>query len=73
MSKAPPSNVPSEGSVELQLLAIQRELSFFKSYYVEMNKKLGEINSQLGRLENIELFIKVSALFDEYLSNRWDE
>lgn len=73
MNEDPPSNVPNQGPIELQLLAIQKELSFFKSYYVEMNKKLNELHSLMGDIEHFALFTKVVKLFDEYLSNKFEE
>jgi len=73
MKEEPPKDVPREGPIELQLLAIQRELSFFKAYYVEMNKKLSEIHETVGRIEHMELFIKITKAIDDHLSNRWEE
>lgn len=71
MIENPPSNVPNQGPIELQLLAIQRELSFFKSYYVEMNEKINKIHSQIGQIEHMELFTKIVKIIDEYLESRW--
>jgi hypothetical protein len=66
----PPSNVPNQGPIELQLLAIQRELSFFKSYYVEMNKKLEKIHETVGHIEHMDLFVKITKIIDEYINDK---
>lgn len=72
MSDTPPSNVPNQGPIELQLLAIQHELAFFKSYYIEMNKKLEKIHEHVGRIEHMELFVKITKIYDDYLENKWN-
>lgn len=66
-----PQDVPREGSLEIQLLAIQKELSFFKAYYIEIHEKLNKINSLVGNLEHLELFTKVTKLFDDWLESRF--
>lgn len=71
MTDEPPLNVPNSGPIELQLLAIQRELSFFKSYYVEMNEKINKIHSKIGQIEHMELFTKIVKIIDEYLDARY--
>ena len=71
MNDTPPSNVPNQGSIELQLLAIQKELAFFKACYVEMNEKLEKIHESVGHIEHMELFVKLTKLFDEYFNNEW--
>lgn len=73
MNENPPSNVPNQGPIELQLLALQKELSFFKSYYIEMNKKINEIHDLMGNIEHFALFTRMVKLFDEFLSSKWKE
>ncbi len=72
MSDTPPSNVPNEGPIELQLLAIQRELSWCKNSYINMNKRIEHLISQMGNVEHLELFAKVSKLLDEYFKDKYE-
>lgn len=72
MTEEPPTNVPNQGPIELQLLAIQRELSFFKAYYVDLDQKFRKLQKSVEGIEHLELLKKMFEVIENYHEQHTD-
>jgi len=58
MKESPPTNVPNQGPIELQLLAIQKELSWIKNTYLDHNSKINNMKQDLESMKDAYEILK---------------